>query len=260
MKLLLIHASPRKNGNTTKISKILEDEFTKNTDVEFEWLFLRDYPLEECRGCHNCIIKGEDKCPLKDSREAIQNKMTAVEGVIMITPMYSFHVSTMMKTFIDHFAFLVHRPRFHKKKAMVVSIAGGPSKAPTNYMAQNARAWGFDIETKLNTIAHLDALRPSFEQKERKKIAKSCQKFYNAVKKGKIKKPSIYDIVFFKIWQLNSIAVKSSYQTDYEYWKEQGWYESKYYFPVRIGLIKRMISAFAFSIVKSMMHRVYKDY
>ncbi|MBD3191258.1 MAG: flavodoxin family protein [Candidatus Heimdallarchaeota archaeon] len=260
MKLLLIHGSPRKKGNTTKISKLIEEQITTHDDVEFEWLFLKDYPLNECLGCHLCIIQGEDNCPLDDSREKIQERMEAADGIILICPMYSFHVSTMMKTFIDHFTFLVHRPRFHKKKAMVVGLAGGPQKEISNYLTKNARAWGFDVEVKLNTIAHLDSLRPKYEKKNRKSIRKATEKFYRKVKKNKIKSPSIYDLVFFKMWQHNALVNKEELPKDYDYWQEQGWFDTNYYFKVRINPFKRLLATFAGKMMKMMMHRVYKNY
>jgi hypothetical protein len=39
-----------------------------NVDLEFDYLFLKESNLEMCEGCFACIPRGEDKCPLKDSR------------------------------------------------------------------------------------------------------------------------------------------------------------------------------------------------
>lgn len=36
------------------------------TEIEFEVVFLKDYPLEFCRGCKLCFDKGEEHCPIHD--------------------------------------------------------------------------------------------------------------------------------------------------------------------------------------------------
>ena len=56
-----------------------------------------------------------------------------------------------------------------------------------------------DVEVKLSSIAHLDALRPKFEKNTRRDISKAAEKFYQKVKKNRVQKPSLYDLVFFKI-------------------------------------------------------------
>lgn len=260
MKILLIHGSPRKKGNTFKISKMIEETIIKHKDVEFGWLYLEDYPLQDCHGCALCVIKGEDFCPLEDSRKDIQSKMEEADGLILISPMYSFHVTTLMKTYIDHFTFLVHRPKFHNKKAMVVGLAGGPQKAVQNYLATNAHAWGYSIAIKLGTIAHIDSLRPKFAEKEKKKIEKASEKFYQKLMKNKLYKPGLYDLVYFKMWQLNTKACKKDNPADFNYWQEKGWLNRNYYYDVKVGPFKKILSAIGGAILKLMMHRAYKDY
>ncbi|HUT80241.1 MAG TPA: NAD(P)H-dependent oxidoreductase [Candidatus Bathyarchaeia archaeon] len=261
MKILLIHGSPRKKGNTTKIAKIIEDTINKHSDINFEWLFLKDYPLGECLGCAICVEKGEEKCPLKDSRDKILEKMYGADGLILISPMYSFHVSTIMKAFIDHLTFLVHRPRFHKKKAMVVGLAGGPNKVVRKYLAQNAHAWGYDVEVQLSTIAHLDALRPKFEKSNRKSITKASEKFYQSLKKNKVRKPKLFDLFYFGMWQHNAKVNEIELPTDFKYWTEKGWFDTRYYYKTRIfNPFKLLLAAIGKKILKSVMHRVYKNY
>lgn len=98
-------------------------------DVEFEYLFLKDANLKPCIGCYNCMAKGEDKCPLKDDRAAIELKLLAADGFILSSPVYVGNVSWLMKNFIDRFAYMNHRPRFHHQKMLtVVNMAGTDRK------------------------------------------------------------------------------------------------------------------------------------
>ena len=54
--------------------------------------------------------------------------MMASDGVVFATPNYSFHVSGLMKLFVDRLAFNFHRPRFFGKTCTSIvtqGIAGG---------------------------------------------------------------------------------------------------------------------------------------
>ena len=125
MKILSIMGSPKGKGSGYQIVKKIEDRMRALGDVEFEYLFLKDANLKLCTGCYTCLAKGEDRCPLKDDRAEIEQKLLAADGVILSTPMYVLNVSWLMKNFIDRFAYANHRPRFHNQKVMTVVNMGG---------------------------------------------------------------------------------------------------------------------------------------
>lgn len=54
MKVLTIIGSPRKNGNSYQAAKKLEDNIKHKGDYQFEYLFLRNFNLQDCKGCFNC--------------------------------------------------------------------------------------------------------------------------------------------------------------------------------------------------------------
>nr|WP_292376791.1 NAD(P)H-dependent oxidoreductase [Methanosarcina sp. UBA411] len=81
------------------------------------------------------MTEGKDHCPLKDESSVLEQKMHAADGVIFATPVYVMNVSALMKTFIDHFSYIYHRPRFFDKKALLLSTilftmlsAGSPNR------------------------------------------------------------------------------------------------------------------------------------
>jgi len=80
MKIRAIMGSPKGKGSGYSIVKMIEDRMKTIGDVEFEYLFLKDTNLKLCTGCYTCISKGEDKCPLKDDRAAIEQKLLAADG------------------------------------------------------------------------------------------------------------------------------------------------------------------------------------
>jgi hypothetical protein len=107
MKVIAIIGSPRK-GNTYRAIRRIEENMKTTGDVEFEYLWLKDAGLANCKGCTVCFPKGEQRCPLKDGRAEIEQKMLAADGVIFASPNYVSNVSGLMKTFIDRFAYAGH--------------------------------------------------------------------------------------------------------------------------------------------------------
>jgi multimeric flavodoxin WrbA len=116
--------TPRRKA-TYQATREFEANLKRLVDVEFEYVFLSDYNLEYCRGCKLCMNKGEELCPLnKDDRDLLLQKMADSDGVIFATPNYAFHVSALMKNFLDRTAFLLHRPRFFGKPCTAIVSQG----------------------------------------------------------------------------------------------------------------------------------------
>ncbi len=83
MKIIAIIGSPKGKGSGYKIVKMIEDRMTAMGNVEFEYIFLKEANLKLRIGCYNCMAKGEDKCPLKDDRAAIEQKLLAADDGIV---------------------------------------------------------------------------------------------------------------------------------------------------------------------------------
>jgi multimeric flavodoxin WrbA len=128
VKILAIMGSPRKNGSGTKVIRRIEEVMRRQGEVEIDYLYLRDANLAACRGCFQCISRGEQFCPLKDYRIAIEARTDAADGIILISPGYVQNVSGLMKNFMDRMAYTNHRPRFFGKKVMLVANGGAALK------------------------------------------------------------------------------------------------------------------------------------
>src|SRR5215472_17838354 len=107
--------SARRRGLTYSAVSRFFDHLQVAGGVHTEAIFLSDYNVGICRGCKSCFERGEERCPLKDDRDVLIEKMMASDGVIFATPNYSFHVSGLMKVFLDRLGFVFHRPQFHGK-------------------------------------------------------------------------------------------------------------------------------------------------
>ncbi|MBD3215084.1 MAG: flavodoxin family protein [Candidatus Lokiarchaeota archaeon] len=259
MKVLAIMGGPRK-GYGTIITEKIEAELISLQDLEFEYLYLKDVNLESCIGCHNCFFKGEDKCPFSnDARDEILNKIFQADGLIFTAPAYALHIPALMKNFFDRLSYIFHRPCFFGKIAIGMcnyGIAG--AKKVTNYFNEVSDSWGINYidSLKINTQP-----KPGIEKKISKKIKKTSKKFIKALNTQKPKKPSLADVIGFKVRKLLHNIAHDETNADVQYWSEQGWLDddTKYYYEVRLGIVKRLIAGLINMMVKPQFKKIFAD-
>lgn len=99
-KVLLLSASPRKNGN----SDILCKQFVKgakDAGHTCELISLYEKKIGFCKACYACFKSG--KCVLKDDMAEILDKMQSSDVLVIATPTYFLTMNGMLKTTIDRF-------------------------------------------------------------------------------------------------------------------------------------------------------------
>ena len=110
-KVLIISASPRKNGN----SDLLCDEFAKGASEaghEVEKIRLAEKKVGYCTGCYAC--QKLNKCVQNDDANAIVEKMLSADVIVLATPVYFYTMSAQLKALIDR-SVMVY-PRIEKKE------------------------------------------------------------------------------------------------------------------------------------------------
>ncbi len=152
MKVLVIMGSPRK-GNTFRACEEFREHLQRRCTAEFEYVWLKDADMAPCKGCFVCFPHGEEKCPGRDDDvHLIEQKMLDADGVIFATPVYSFTVSGLMKTFIDRISYTGHRPRFFGKKAFLLVTTGMMGDDDTlKYLKKNYLGLGFCMRRNRRT-------------------------------------------------------------------------------------------------------------
>jgi multimeric flavodoxin WrbA len=258
MKILVILGSPRKGESFWGITQ-MEERFKSYSDVEIEYAWLKDMTLKDCLGCHACILMGESKCPLKDDTAVLQQKMMEADGVIITSPVYSMHVSALLKKPIDHFSYLWHRPRFFGKYAMGLVSGGGQFKETLDYIKLNTTNWGFTYVTGVG-VAHHEALTPKYAAKQEKDLRNAADMFYQAIKSQKHPTPSLSDLIRFRVWRINARYLKESNPVDNAYWTEKGWFEKNYYADRPVFFLKTLAADVMEKIIHRFMRSVYQGY
>ena len=258
MKILVVMGSPRKGKTWAAVQKV-QQAMQLLGPVEFDVLWLKEAKLQPCLGCHICVLRGESKCPLKEDLAEIQTRMLAADGVIFATPVYSQQVSALLKTMIDHFSYLWHRPRFFGKFSMALATGGGQFKETLGYIKQVTHAWGFTFASQLG-VPHLDALTPKMSRKVEGEIIEASHRFYRMVEARRVPAPSLYDLMWFRIWRINARALKAENPTDFAYFTEKGWFEQDYYTGQPVNPLLKPFLPLLEKMVLSTLRSVYKGY
>lgn len=225
-KILVVMGSPRK-GNTYRACEELREQMQQHLPVEFEYLWLKDANLLPCRGCLSCFVHGEEICPNRDDAPAIARKMKDADAVVFASPVYGMNVSGQMKTFIDRFSYIFHRPRFFDKKAFLLATAGVLGQEDVlKYLNTVARLWGFEIAGRVGLVT-FEPLPPRQIEKNRTEIAKAARGFASALKRPERKRPGLYDVIIFHGQRAAFTKLVKQSPADYQYWKEKGWLDRK---------------------------------
>jgi multimeric flavodoxin WrbA len=208
-------------------------------DIEVEIVRLSDYRLEVCRGCKMCCDKGEEYCPLKDDRDVLIKKMMASDGVVLATPNYSFQVSAIMKTFLDRLGFAFHRPRFFGKTFTSIVAQGiyGGNKI-VDYLDFVGNGLGFDT-VKGCCLMTLDPMTEKQQHKIDRVLAAQARRYYARLEKPGYPVPTLFRLMLFRLGRTKMRLELDDSFRDYRYYADKGWFESDYYYPTRLGVLKK---------------------
>ena len=211
-------------------------------DVEYEIVTLSDYKLGICRGCQLCCNRGEQYCPLKDDRDLLMEKIAASDGVIFATPNYTWNLSGIMKVFLDRFGFVVHRPRYFGKAftSIVVQAVGRGDKI-VEYLDFTARSLGFNI-MKGMTITAFDPRTEKQQKKIDRDLAEHSRRFYAFMSRPAHPAPSWMQLAMFRFGR-TMVQRLDPNNPDRQYFTGKGWFQSDYYYPVKLGFLKKLVGS-----------------
>lgn len=117
MQMMMIHGSPRKQGNSATLGK----EFAKSvTGYDIYETYLQDLHLEPCKGCKWC--KSNDGCIIKDPMNDMAKDVVGSEVLVFTSPVYWWGISAQLKTFIDRLYQLPQNAL--KNKRLYVMVTG----------------------------------------------------------------------------------------------------------------------------------------
>lgn len=100
-----------------------------------EFFLPRDFG-EQCVGCTVCFEETESKCPHYTRLAPLTEALDEADVIILASPVYVYHVTGAMKSFLDHYGWrwMVHRPeeKMFAKQAVCISTAAGAGMKSAN--------------------------------------------------------------------------------------------------------------------------------
>lgn len=221
MKVTMIHGQSHQ-GSTCHMARMLAEKL--NGEVT-EFFLPRDFG-EYCVGCTACFEKTETKCPHYDKLRPITQAMDEADVIILASPVYVYHVTGAMKSFLDHYGFrwMVHRPEekmFFKQAVCISTAAGAGMKSTNKDMADSMFFWGVGKIYRYGVAVQAvswDGISDKKKQRIEKKIDRLACRIRN--KKDHVR-PSIKTKVFFNV--MRQIQRFGWNEADAVYWKEKGW-------------------------------------
>jgi multimeric flavodoxin WrbA len=239
MKKVIAFVGSARKGHTHDAVMQFLDNLQSLGDVEVEIVRLSDYRIETCKGCCVCFRRGEEHCPLKDDRDLLIEKMMASDGVVFASPNYSFQVSALMKTFLDRLGFVLHRPRFFGKAFTSIVTQGiyGGGKI-VDYLDFVGGGLGFDT-VKGSCITTLEPMTEKGRQKIGRVLPAQARRFYATLQKPGYPAPTLIKLMAFRMSRTSMRLELDERSRDYTYYTDKGWFESDYYYPTRLGLVKK---------------------
>ena len=253
MRVTAFAGSARKKHTVEAVRRFFDD-LQACGEVETELVMLSDHPLEACRGCKLCFEQGEEACPLKDERDVLIEKMEASDGIVFASPSYMFQVSGLMKTFIDRLAFLGHRPRFFGKTFTNIVVQGLPFEAKIGkYLNLVGSCFGF-TPVKGSRITVRDPMTSKDVQKMERSLAKQSQRFQERMKRSAKPVPTLTMLMGFRIGRATMRLELDDRSRDYRYYEENGWFDADYYYPIRLGPVKKLLGRL-FDVIGTRMAR-----
>lgn len=221
MKITIIHGQSHK-GSTYHIAEMLAEKL--NGDVT-EFFLPRDFGAF-CIGCTNCFGKSEDMCPHYETLKPITEALDNADVIILASPVYVYHVTGSMKSFLDHYGYrwMVHRPEermFQKQAVCISTAAGGGMKSANKDMADSTFYWGIPKTYRYGAgvaAVSWEGVKPKLKRRIEAKTTALARKIQR--NQGRVK-PTLKTKCFFYIMRL--LQKRDWNPVDADYWREKGW-------------------------------------
>lgn len=124
MKITIIHGQNHA-GSTCMVARELAEKVGGQVQ---EFFLPRDFD-HPCCGCFRCFQGDLTHCPHYQDLAPMEQAILAADLLILDSPVYVYHASGQMMSFLDHFGtwWVVHRPRpeMSGKQAVAICTAAG---------------------------------------------------------------------------------------------------------------------------------------
>jgi multimeric flavodoxin WrbA len=121
-KIVIIHGSPRSNGNTLSVAKIAIQAAKKNKAEVFEIDATKiEYIVPGCVHCMQCQQSNEFICKIGDALSTTVATLVEYDVIVVATPVYWMSYPAQLKIFIDRLGALM---KYTESGKILTPLAG----------------------------------------------------------------------------------------------------------------------------------------
>jgi NAD(P)H-dependent FMN reductase/putative sterol carrier protein len=223
--VVAVNGSPHAGvGNTALMIEMLRPALAAE-GFALEVITLSEHEIGYCVGCAFCMEKG--KCWIRDDHAAVVERLLSADGIVLASPVYFFHVTAQMKTFLDRSLAYGHKPRPTWKPGLAVSVSAGYGETlVSEYLASLLRVYGAFSVGRLTAIA---TSPDEFVGKEavEARAADLGRDLARAIRDKRRYPVSDMDL---RYWQFMGGLVRDNrgqiMKDDYAHWEKHGLFES----------------------------------
>ena len=177
---------------------------------------------------------------MKDDRDVLIQKMMDSDGVVFASRITPFGIR-FHENFLDRLGFMFHRPRFFGKTFTGI-VAQGIYGAEdiVKYLDFVGGGLGFNV-VKGFFITTLEPVTEKQQKENDALIERQSRKFHAQLMKKEFPVPSLFKLMIFRMSRSSMKAMLDDSFRDYTYYRDRGWFESDYYYAVKMNPLKKMI-------------------
>ncbi|HIH77294.1 MAG TPA: flavodoxin family protein [Methanomassiliicoccales archaeon] len=124
MKMVFVNGSPRSDGNTGSMMKVLA-KMAKGRGADVTYFEIVGKDIQDCDGCYRCDT--EDRCSKDDDMTDAYSLIRSSDLLVIGSPIYMGMETGMTKCFVDRLYYLMARKRLAPgKRAAALFTCGLP--------------------------------------------------------------------------------------------------------------------------------------
>ncbi|MGZ5424467.1 MAG: NADPH-dependent FMN reductase, partial [Candidatus Aminicenantales bacterium] len=108
-----------------------------------------------------------------------------------------------------------------------------------NYFDFVGNALGFNT-VRGSCFTAFDPMTEKERQKRDRVLARQSQRFYESLLKSDHPAPTLLKLMAFRMGRTSIRLELDDSSCDFRHYKDKGWFESDYFYPVRIGPVKKL--------------------
>ncbi len=121
MKVVVLHGSPRRGGDSDTLAGRLVDGLKDAGRPQVVEFYANELDITPCQGCLVCNRPPSYACAIQDDMQAIYAALADADLVVFSTPMYWGYMTAQLKAVVDRMEAIAHEKYF--KGRVIVLVA-----------------------------------------------------------------------------------------------------------------------------------------